>query len=521
MSRSQHATRRALREEARWDDRNPEVRKPRLRELKQDLREKRTIKRQVLEERRAGGPPVPVPVDIAAIPIRVKDEGPYVHYPVAPEDLREVLRRLPPGVANGVEAIELELGREIHEEYAREEGLDSEVDPFTGRRGRRSPLGVHCGHVLGAYHWPRGLVHLYAYVYDPAIANRSVKETYLALRFLTTFVHEVAHNEDRMFRMGRGRWRFDSKEKKETYATSTQSVWAAHAVVPYLRERHGARLAELESWIEAHAGVRVPCDWLCADLGTDIEPGIPLCFEELIEDVESGEDPRSIRRNLAITVHYDGHYAFAIEIVDALLREDPDDLESLTARADFLNHLGRNEEAQEILNRVLAANPDLENAWYVQALVSQDRKDWVGVLEAIANRLRLRGDRFPHVVARQARALLELGRFEELGERIAELKAGRSRAFRARAFGFEAMALLRSGKHAEALAVAGEGLEIAGNMTCPELLAARFDALCRLGRGHEAPPLEEETLDALERRGHEEWASRLRDISRAGGPSVG
>ena len=44
-----------------------------------------------------------------------------------------------------------------------------------------------------------------------------------------------------------------------------------------------------------------------------------------------------------------------------------------------------------------------------------------------------------------------------------------------------------------------------------ELLAVRFDALCRLGRRSEASPLNETTLEFLERRGHEDWVCRLRD----------
>jgi len=525
LSRSRHATRRALREEARWDWRSPEARKPRLAELRKDLREKRTIKRQVIEERRDGGRAVLEPVDVDAIPIRVKDEGLYVHYPAGPEDLREVLRRLPPGIANGIEAIELVLGREVQEEFARKEGLDPDVDPFTGRRGAMGPPGVHCGHVLGTYWSPGGLVSLYAYVYDPAFANRSVKETYLALRFLCTFVHEIAHHEDRMLRMGRGRWRYDSKEKKEAYAESTARAWVEEAAVPYLREKHGARLAELESWIEAHAGVRIPCEWLCGDPRSNevgdlsrVFGGIVRCFEDLLEDVESGEDARTIRRNLALHVHYNGHYAFAIEVVDALIREDPDDLESLTARADFLNHLDRNEEASEILRRVLSRNPDLEEAWHVGALVARDVRDWAAVLEATENDLRLAGKRSSYIVALQARALLELGRLEELAERIAELKGVGRDCPKADAFALEAVALLRTGRLDEALAAAGEGLAILGSKTWrdtrPELRAARFDALCRLGRRAEAAPLDETTFEALERRGYEEWVLRLRALAR-------
>jgi len=352
--------------------------------------------------------------------------------------------------------------------------------------------------------------------------NLGVKETYLELHFLSTFVHEIAHHDDRMRRTARGRWRFDSHEKDEAYAESTQRRWMEQVVVPYLRERHGARLAELESWIEEHAKVRIPCEWLCGDPRTtetadlsQVFGGISHCFENLLEDIESGEPSSTIRLEFATNLHFNGHYPLALDIVETLIRERPADLECLTAKADFLNHLGRNDEALEILRQVLSTNPDLEKAWHIQSLVSQDRKDWAGVLEATATVLRLGEDRAAHVVARQARALLELGRFEELGERIAELKAGSSRLRKAEAFAFEAVALLRGGRLEEALEVAGQGLAIAGSWTwrdtaMPELRAVRFDALCRLGRRREATPLDETTFAALERRGHEEWARSLR-----------
>lgn len=522
MARSRHATRRALREEARWDVRDTVSRKVRLRTLREELAEKRRIKRQVLEERRAGGVLPSAPVDIQAIPIRVEDGGSYVHYPAGSEDLREVLRRLPPGVANGIEAIELSLGSERQAAYDREQGLDLDVDPFVGRKGMAALPGVHGGYVLGTYFSSRDQIQLYAYVYDPAVRDRELKETYLKLRFLSTFVHEVAHHQDRMLRMGRGRWRFDDHEKNEIYAESIQHEWVEQAVLPYLRERYGPRLAELERWIEGHVRVRIPFEWLCDEPRTT-EKGVAVrfvvttaqCFEDLIEDVESGESPKTVRLHFAKNLHYGDHLALALEIVETLIREHPGDLECLTAKADFLNHLGRNEEAMDLLRRVLSANPDLEEAWRVRSLVSQDRKDWVGVLEATANGLRLAEGRKGYLVIQQARALMELGRFEELNGLIAQLKAMRSRFMKAVGFGLQAMALLRSGRLDEALAVAADGLLVAeGTPRMHELLAVRFDALCRLGRRSEASPLNETTFEALQRRGYEDWVRHLRAQAR-------
>ena len=162
---------------------------------------------------------------------------------------------------------------------------------------------------------------------------------------------------------------------------------------------------------------------------------------------------------------------------------------------------------------MLSVDPDIEGAWRIEALVAKDRKDWAGVLEATANELRLADSRKGYVVIEQARALLQLGKFEELSGLIAELKAMRSRLMKAEAFGLQAMARNQGAAGSrKASAVAADGLLVAeGTTRMYQPRAVCFDALCRLGRRSEASPLNETTLEFLERRGHEDWVCRLRD----------
>ncbi len=183
MARSRHTTRRDLREELRWNHSQAEGRKERLKKIRKELREKRTIKRLVSAERRQGSADRVGPIPVTAIPIRIRESGPFVHYPASPDELCEVLRRVPPGTADGIEEIELALGCARQKEYVLEEGCDpDEVDPHVGRHGGLDLPGVYCGHLLGVYDSPPGRIELYAYVYDPAIINRAIKETYLKVR---------------------------------------------------------------------------------------------------------------------------------------------------------------------------------------------------------------------------------------------------------------------------------------------------------------------------------------------------
>src|SRR5207302_1223034 len=81
---------------------------------------------------------------------------------------------------------------------------------------------------------------LYAFVVDPALADRPLWELLLRLWALSTFVHEVAHHDDEMRRTARGRWHLEPCEKAEDYAIALQAEWTRDVVVPYLERTYPA-----------------------------------------------------------------------------------------------------------------------------------------------------------------------------------------------------------------------------------------------------------------------------------------
>jgi hypothetical protein len=80
-------------------------------------------------------------------------------------------------------------------------------------------------------------------------------ELLLRLWGLSTFVHEVAHHDDAMRRVARGRWRMAVKKKVEDYADTLQAEWARDVVVPYLERAYPAEVALLNAWMARHGGL--------------------------------------------------------------------------------------------------------------------------------------------------------------------------------------------------------------------------------------------------------------------------
>ena len=87
---------------------------------------------------------------VEAIPIRIRDTSPCIHFPASEEDVRAVLGLLPPGSSDGLAAVEFGLGAETNEE----EDSPDEPDPLVGRLGTTVLPGYYGGRVLGCYRSP-------------------------------------------------------------------------------------------------------------------------------------------------------------------------------------------------------------------------------------------------------------------------------------------------------------------------------------------------------------------------------
>jgi hypothetical protein len=257
VSRSVHATAAEFRRLVECGE-PPEV----LRAEAAVLRDKHRVKRAVRRQRREAERPVAAAIDLDLLPIRVHDEGPHVHHAASPDDVRQVLRRLPPGTLDGLAAVNLKLGRYEQLRRARRHPAGETPDPFTGRLGYELEQGIWCGRVLGRYRPHVSTIEVYAHV----VANRGDSDWpywrwMLRFEALATLVHEAGHHHDHACRVARGRWRAAAGLRAEAYANARAREWVLGVVAPYLEERY----PEGEALRREHAsrqGFRGRLDWM-------------------------------------------------------------------------------------------------------------------------------------------------------------------------------------------------------------------------------------------------------------------
>jgi hypothetical protein len=215
------------------------------------LGKRRRIKAQVREERRSEArraATVVQTVDADAIPIVVRDQGTFVHYPASIDDLRSLARRLPPDALVGVSGIELRLRPSDPQPRRASTRLAVQPDPYVGRPSVKVLGGAWVPPVLAAYRRDTGRIHLFAYVFDPAWTHASAFGPVMKLAMLSSFVHELAHHDDRLRRVARGRWLMDDRDRAEAYADDTEAAWVARYVRPYVIEQCRDDLRALAVW---------------------------------------------------------------------------------------------------------------------------------------------------------------------------------------------------------------------------------------------------------------------------------
>lgn len=183
-----------------------------------------------------------------AIPITVQDTGPYIHYPASVDDLRAVAALLPPDILLGVSAIELRLRPTWWHLAQTAAGLPIQPDPYVGRRSVQVLGGAWISPNLATYRRDTGRIYLHAYVYDPEWRDAEAVSAVLRFEMLCSFVHELAHHDDRRRRVARGRWTQDDYAQAEVYAKETAAQWETNAVLPYLLEHYPDELRRLVGW---------------------------------------------------------------------------------------------------------------------------------------------------------------------------------------------------------------------------------------------------------------------------------
>jgi len=262
-------------------------------------------------------------------------------------------------------------------------------DPFTGRISCEILPSVFAGEILGTHYPGRGLVFVYAYVYDPSRLPmpRTLCEVYLRLHALQTLVHEIAHHHDTINRVNRGRWMADRRANVESYAEKMEYQWAREVVIPYLERAYPKEIRGLRKWVAHRGGILLPLEFFAGDNRHTRRDGFERIvfttsggFESWVEDLPRCKTLSEGRLAFAWELHYSDVYEECLTVLDGILASEPDHLGALTCKADTLVHLKRLDEAflvAETATRLDGGNPD---AWKTRGDVFECRRDWRGLL---------------------------------------------------------------------------------------------------------------------------------------------
>lgn len=459
MSRSIHTTWKDYWEKRRYQYSDREQQANELDEIRQALIRKRAIKKQRKAERKSPlADPLP-PVAGESVQITIRDQGEYIHYPLTEGDLRAVLEILPPGIADGLMSITFCLG----EEYMRGNDPDDpnpDVDPYTGRIGSENSIpGIFFPPVLGSYDYQTNRIFIYAYVYDRNSLNTLLFETYLKLRMLNTFLHELAHHEDTQRRIARGRWLGAYDTRAEDYAYRRQEELVSESLEALLYDRYSTEMSALSSWIKTHGGYSVPIREI-------IKGGIVFTVAEAVEDlfdnVLNSRSASEIKYRFANYLHYAAHYEEALTILQALLTADPQNLEAKTLMADIYRHQKDYDRAESAAEEVLSEDPDNEESIFVLSEVYFAGERWPKLIEVARRGQDItpykRAYRFLWYLEKQLLAHLFLNdhdQAKQLLARYSETKAGERRKQ-----AFESLLLLATGSYADAQTLANSLLSV-------------------------------------------------------------
>lgn len=370
MSRSIHDTwgeaERVKKED--WSD--PEQQRAAVAELKKNWLHQQDIRESERRLRR-GGDLQPQPVHADQVPIFVDDEAPYIFHPADEEDIRAILRRLPPGSLDGLQAIRLCID---HEEA---HGEPRVRDPFTGRLRHEIVPGVFSSSTAGDYTRSTGTIRLFPCLCEPATLGPC--GLVFKMDALRTLVHEVAHHFDNTFRKKRNRW--DVRDKNEEWAERIEEEQAAALVVPYISERYSIECKELRSWTKEHGGAALSPSMLHGD--DDGEPSARRAFLNLVRSVRSGKDRDEASIAFASDLHLSGKQEPARKAVQRVLSRRPDDPAALAVSACITQCVDRDHKAAEALCwRAIDLDPACLEAWKVLARGQAIQKKWQGAAQA-------------------------------------------------------------------------------------------------------------------------------------------
>lgn len=432
MSRSFHTTRKDVIQayEEALDGDNTRVQE--YRKLLDQYHAKRRTKSYVKEERQLNEA-LDVPLTIDRLPIEIAEKSEYLHYPVSEKDIRGLLKYMPQGLIDGLDKITLTLGK--FEQRSPEESFyaEPEKDPYLGRLGHEVFGGIYRGSCLGTYFLNKNEIKLYGYVYNSGIENRHLWEFYLRLHMLQTFVHELAHHYDFANRISRGRWRMDDVTKCEIYAETMAHEWTRNYVIPYLKENYKDHYNQLNDWMKQKAKIVIDLPLLLGDCRATTKKGTiristlyktSSAFEEFVQDVLSGKSQLKTCVGLAEELHYSEQYDISLKILDAVLLEDPKNIDAIGLYGDIYEHIGKYDEAIDYAKEALRLDYRDIRSHHVMCDSYAGLKEWNSVLKWACSGLHAAENKWEYYLFLQnkAEAEVELQERESARETILEVK---------------------------------------------------------------------------------------------------
>lgn len=508
MSRSIHDTHRALHRILRDDYADSDLRRALAREVRGNIRRQRWIKEQVREQR-ARDERLPLPVfDPDLTPVLVEDRGPFVHHSATEGDVRELLRRMPPGMLDGLGPIRLCLGEKtIRDEQGPEEF--ERPDPYTGRFGEELLPGVFVPALRGLYSIRDCGVVIHAHVHE--VGAPGPLAIHLKLIALATLVHEAAHHYDRMFRVASDRWRMDAEVKNERYARTRALELVETCVVPYLEERYPDECAAFRRWEAQHVGHALPLAVYTDDRERAFDLGAAL--ERLARAVAAGEDPYRRRLHFVRALVLFERWEDARQLLAGLLAERPDDVDALTLQAYCADGSAQHDLAESLCRAVLARRSAPPSAGRLLARLLRRQARWEELATHVTGTLARDPEREPdaELLGLRARALVELDRLDAAADDIAALRAAGD-AERRDADVVDALLLCRRGAWNRAFMAAQRVLRAPRSKhedEPVEALAVRLESALQLGWSAQVAPLADAEVADLRACGRGAWIDRL------------
>ena len=370
MSRSIHETRRQLEDLKRDSYSDAEDKNSLVESHREALRTKSLVKRLA---KSSAHPSDSALSQIPIVEIRYLQANREIHYLISEAEIHELVSRLPVGILAGVSRIDFCLGTQYMEE-SDSNVEDASRDPYLGRLGEKVGGQVYIPPVLGTYFSETNLIAIYAYIFQDDDIRDKEFLTLCKIRMLCTLLHEIAHHDDHMRRGGRGRWLGLHSTKAEDFAIRMERSWSQTVLVKYLEEHLRSETDELLRWLTQITSIQISLSDILSM--TFIGSGWDTISDYIAQEQYGSEG----LFQLAEDFHLNDQYEICLRCLDALLLLEPRNANALCLKADTLIHLGKNDEADSLIDIVLHSQPRHFQALHLKCDILWNQEKWQELL---------------------------------------------------------------------------------------------------------------------------------------------